>query len=133
MPTLIGFGSTGIVAGSIAAGIQSAIGNVAAGSIFATLTSWGMTGTFTLLGKIGLSSIVVGIASKLNLMGFINPPKTDSSPSTEDTASKINLKDVTNKVIDIGKMGLSSVTGVVAKLFNKQKKNKALNAFRLWF
>ena len=133
VPTLIGFGSTGIVAGSIAAGIQSAIGNVAAGSIFATLTSWGMTGTFTLLGKIGLSSIVVGIASKLNLMGFINPPKTDSSPSTEDTASKINLKDVTNKVIDIGKMGLSSVTGVVAKLFNKQKKNKALNAFRLWF
>ena len=77
VPTLIGFGSTGIVAGSIAAGIQSAIGNVAAGSIFATLTSWGMTGTFTLLGKIGLSSIVVGIASKLNLMQnyFINRKK----------------------------------------------------------
>jgi hypothetical protein len=30
-------------------------------------------------------------------------------------------------------MGLSSVTGGAAKLFHKQKKNKVLNAFRLWF
>ena len=129
VPTLIGFGSSGIVAGSIAAGVQSTIGNVAAGSIFSTLTSMGMSGTFTLLGEIGLSSIAVGIASKLNLMGFINTPKKDSSTSTKGSA----LKDVTNKVIDIGKMGLSSVTGGAAKLFHKQKKNKVLNAFRLWF
>ena len=88
-----------------------------------------MSGTFTLLGKIGLLSIAVGIASKLNLMGFINTPKKDSSTSTKGSA----LKDVTNKVIDIGKMGLSSVTGGAAKLFHKQKKNKVLNAFRLWF
>jgi hypothetical protein len=61
VPTLLGFGSTGIVAGSVAAGIQSTIGNVAAGSTFATLTSWGMSGTFALLGRIGLSSVVAGL------------------------------------------------------------------------
>ena len=65
VPTLIGFGSSGIVAGSIAAGVQSAIGNVAAGSIFSTLTSMGMSGTFTLLGEIGLSSIAAGAAGLL--------------------------------------------------------------------
>ena len=32
---LVGFSSAGVVAGSIAAGIQSTIGNVAAGSLFA--------------------------------------------------------------------------------------------------
>ena len=37
-PIALGFGSTGIVGGSIAATIQSAIGNVAAGSLFATCT-----------------------------------------------------------------------------------------------
>lgn len=42
----LGFGTAGIVGGSIAAGIQSIIGNVAAGSLFATLTSLGMTGVF---------------------------------------------------------------------------------------
>ena len=61
VPTLLGFGSTGIVAGSVAAGIQSGIGNVAAGSAFSTLTSMGMTGKFINLGKIGLSSIVAGV------------------------------------------------------------------------
>ena len=45
--TLFGFGTAGIAAGSLAAATQAAIGNVAAGSVFATLTSWGMTGAFT--------------------------------------------------------------------------------------
>ena len=38
----IGFGGTGIGAGSIAAGIQSWIGNVAGGSLFAKLQSLGI-------------------------------------------------------------------------------------------
>ena len=62
-PIIAGFGTGGIVAGSIAAGIQSGIGNVAAGSAFATLTSWGMTGKFIALGKIGLSTIGAGVAN----------------------------------------------------------------------
>ena len=41
---VIGFSSSGVVAGSLAAAIQSSIGNVAAGSIFATLQSIGATG-----------------------------------------------------------------------------------------
>ena len=35
-PILIGFGTGGIVKGSIAAGLQSGIGNVAAGSLFSS-------------------------------------------------------------------------------------------------
>lgn len=46
-PMLLGFGSIGIVGGSIAASIQSLIGNVPAGSLFAHLTSLGMTGVLT--------------------------------------------------------------------------------------
>lgn len=45
VPVVMGFGSAGIVGGSVAAGIQSGIGNVAAGSMFATLQSLGATGT----------------------------------------------------------------------------------------
>ena len=41
---MIGFGAAGPVAGSIAAGIQAGIGNVAAGSLFATLQSAAMGG-----------------------------------------------------------------------------------------
>ncbi|KAI0133284.1 hypothetical protein F4776DRAFT_624885 [Hypoxylon sp. NC0597] len=39
-----GFGANGIAAGSVASGIQAGIGNVAAGSAFATLQSAGMAG-----------------------------------------------------------------------------------------
>lgn len=44
-PMLVGFGTGGIVAGSLAAAWQATIGNVAAGSAFATLQSLGATGT----------------------------------------------------------------------------------------
>ena len=36
VPILLGFGTTGIAAGSVAAGIQAGSGAIAAGSIFAT-------------------------------------------------------------------------------------------------
>ena len=41
---LFGFGTVGVVAGSAAAATQSSIENVAAGSLFATMTSLWMTG-----------------------------------------------------------------------------------------
>ena len=47
---LIGFTSGGVTAGSLAAGIQSMIGNVAAGSLFAQLQSIGALGLGTVLG-----------------------------------------------------------------------------------
>ena len=58
--TLLGFGTSGIVAGSAAAAAQAAIGNVAAGSVFATLTSWGMTGVFTTAAYAGGAAAAVG-------------------------------------------------------------------------
>ena len=49
----IGFGAAGIIEGSIAAGIQSAVGNVAAGSAFAALQGLGASGV---LGAIGATA-----------------------------------------------------------------------------
>lgn len=51
---IIGFASTGVVSGSIAAAWQSSIGNVVAGSLFATLQSMGTSVLYQLLfGAIG--------------------------------------------------------------------------------
>ena len=52
-PIFLGFGTAGIVGGSIAAGIQSIIGNVAAGSLFAVCTSLGMSGVFATSAAVG--------------------------------------------------------------------------------
>ena len=65
IPMAIGFGTAGIAAGSIAAGIQSSIGAVTAGSTFATMTSFGMTGVFSSLATIGTSIFTVGGISNL--------------------------------------------------------------------
>ena len=53
IPITMGFSTTGIVAGSIAAGIQASIGNVIAGSAFAVCTSLGMTGFFSTTATVG--------------------------------------------------------------------------------
>jgi hypothetical protein len=45
-PIAMGFGTAGVAAGSTAAGIQSGMGAVAAGSWFASATSLGMKGYF---------------------------------------------------------------------------------------
>ena len=61
IPAAIGFGSAGIVGGSIAAGIQSGIGNVAAGSLFSVFQSLGMTGFFTgVAAKAATIAVTVG-------------------------------------------------------------------------
>ena len=51
-----------IAAGSVAAGIQSSIGAVTAGSTFATMTSLGMTGIFSSLATVGTGIIGIGAA-----------------------------------------------------------------------
>jgi hypothetical protein len=56
--TYAGFTQAGIAAASAAAGIQSTIGNVVAGSAFAVLQSAGMTGAIAGVGVTG-----VGLAS----------------------------------------------------------------------
>ena len=65
LPASLGFGTSGIVAGSIAAGIQSAIGNVAAGSTFAICTSLGMKGVFATTTKLAYSFGAIGITNLL--------------------------------------------------------------------
>ena len=55
----LGFTSSGIAAGSFAAGLQAGIGNVAAGSTFATAQSLGATGAITIIGTTG-GVILVG-------------------------------------------------------------------------
>ena len=57
----IGFTSSGVAAGSIAAGVQSSIGSVAAGSLFASLQSAGATAALGTAGVAGLATVgVVG-------------------------------------------------------------------------
>ncbi|KAL7551793.1 hypothetical protein ACHAWF_014995 [Thalassiosira exigua] len=48
--TAIGFGPSGIIGGSIAAGVQSSIGNVAAGTMFSALQSAGASGVISAAG-----------------------------------------------------------------------------------
>lgn len=52
---IVGFTSSGVAANSIAAIIQSCIGNVVRGSLFAVLTSMGATGAL-----LGLPLTIVG-------------------------------------------------------------------------
>ena len=63
--TLFGFGTAGVVAGSLAAATQATIGNVAAGSLFATLTSWGMTGALTTTAAGGGATAIIGAIAAL--------------------------------------------------------------------
>ena len=71
LPIIAGFGTAGVAAGSIAAGVQSGIGNVAAGSAFSTLTSLGMKGALVKGACAGTTSLAAGAAIK----------KKDSKPS----------------------------------------------------
>ena len=59
--TWFGFTTAGIKAGSLAAFTQGLIGNVAPGSIFAMLTSWGMTGVFAFSSVFGLAIFSFGL------------------------------------------------------------------------
>ena len=63
IPMIMGFGTAGIVGGSIAAGIQAMIGNVAAGSLFAVCTSLGMTGVFASSAAVGAILGIGGLAA----------------------------------------------------------------------
>ena len=60
-PIIAGFGTAGIVAGSTAAAVQSSMGTVAAGSLFATLQSWGMLGYFTAGAGTGIGATILGL------------------------------------------------------------------------
>ena len=56
--TGLGFTSTCIAASSTAAGIQAGIGNVAAGSLFATVQSLAASGVIATVGTLGVFGLV---------------------------------------------------------------------------
>ena len=62
--TLFGFGTAGVIAGTAAASTQATIGNVAAGTLFATMTSLGMQGILagTAIGG-GITTVLGTIAA----------------------------------------------------------------------
>jgi len=62
-PIAIGFGSTGVRGGSIASGLQSGVGNVVAGSLFAIVQSFAMGGIFTKIAIIAVIVTVIGYLS----------------------------------------------------------------------
>ncbi len=62
-PLLAGFGTAGIAASSAAAAVQSSMGGVvAAGSLFATLQSWGMLGYYVIGTAAGSIATAFGLA-----------------------------------------------------------------------
>ncbi|KAJ3267869.1 hypothetical protein HDV01_003871 [Terramyces sp. JEL0728] len=63
--TAVGFGAGGVAAGSFAAGIQSSLGSVSAGSLFATLQSVGVVGLSA--GVESMISVIGGSAAGIGL------------------------------------------------------------------
>ena len=56
----VGFGTVGVAAGSIAAGVHSSIGNAVAGSAFSALQAYGAAGVSVLATPPGITAILVG-------------------------------------------------------------------------
>ena len=77
IPILLGFGTAGIAAGSYAAASQAAIGNVAAGSWFATFTSLGATGVYVKGAVTGTAAVATGLTGKIHQL--IKKKKNDQS------------------------------------------------------
>ena len=88
--TWLGFTTTGIAAGSVASFIQSLIGNVAAGSFFATLTSWGMLGVFSFFSKLGPGIISMGFLALIFKRNEENKNKKFSNGVFSDCTSYVN-------------------------------------------
>jgi hypothetical protein len=61
--TALGFGSSGIMAGSVAAGTQSVIGNVIAGTFFASCQSIGALGGWLTMSVVGVSALGLGVSA----------------------------------------------------------------------
>ncbi|KAK4113359.1 hypothetical protein N656DRAFT_778128 [Canariomyces notabilis] len=83
MLAAVGFGPSGPIAGSIAAGVQSAIGNVAAGSVFATCQSAAMGGA----GAATLASAAQGVGLGVAAAAGAAAAKLAKGTSDEDTGT----------------------------------------------
>ncbi|KAJ8128554.1 hypothetical protein O1611_g5081 [Lasiodiplodia mahajangana] len=95
-----GFGAEGVVGGSIAAGAQAGIGNVAAGSTFATLQSAAMGGYGASIIAGGVQAVGAlaiggaGVISAIEAMGNENrgiPDKKDEDAGEHEIIMKQTL------------------------------------------
>ena len=91
----IGFTAEGIAAGSIAAGIQSGIGNVVAGSTFATLQSAGMSGALNAIGSaagtVSMAAGAVGLAELPEPAKSFEDDEEDAQEEVQDDASILSF------------------------------------------
>lgn len=98
---LIGFGPGGVALGSIAAGIQAGIGNVAAGSFFAKMTAFGMTGG-------AIKTVTCGAV--VATTGFFNSYFNSSKGSNADNNSKLTDLTITGEAAE----ATEATTGALA-------------------
>ncbi len=92
----VGFSSTGVVGGSIAAGMQAGIGNVAAGSAFAACQSMAMGGAIAPAAAAATGAATGTAGGLLGFMGtlFIRKKKNvEKKSKTEDTESAVEVDD----------------------------------------
>lgn len=90
----VGFSSTGVVGGSIAAGIQASIGNVAAGSAFAACQSMAMGGAIAPVAAAATGAATGTAGGLLGFMGtlFIRKKKNvEKNNKTKDTESTVEV------------------------------------------
>lgn len=96
----IGFTAEGIAAGSIAAGIQSGIGNVVAGSAFATLQSAGMSGALNAIGAaagtVSMAAGAVGLAELPEPAKSFEDDEEDAQEEVQDSASSVSFGSLDN-------------------------------------
>ena len=88
--TALGFAPAGITAGSVAAAWQAYIGNVAAGSTFATLQSLGAKGTFSWLSSGGLGGCTDLLTP--DFYGWISGSESSEEPEKAEKKSTAESK-----------------------------------------
>ncbi|KAH8994542.1 hypothetical protein EDB92DRAFT_1849784 [Lactarius akahatsu] len=88
---IVGFGAAGPIAGTAAAAIQAGIGNVAAGSLFATAQSVAMGGSIpTVITAIGAG---VGAAIGAGAGDADDPPENEENADNEDNEDNADNAD----------------------------------------
>ncbi len=88
LPILLGFGTAGIVAGSLAAGFQSSMGTVAAGSVFAVTQSLAAQGIFTYTAIVGGAVAGSGVVYDT----VVNKNTTSNSTLKEESNTENEIK-----------------------------------------
>lgn len=111
---IAGFGT---VAGSLADGIQSIIGNVAAGSVFAVCTSLGMTGVFATTTAVG--TLLGGGGLFAYLKNLFSPEKDGNLISTV-----INENDNPEIIIKLLESRFPTQREQIREYFNKLPGNR---------